>query len=226
MLAGKELKKSYGNLQVLKGVSLQITAGETVALVGSSGAGKTTLLQILGTLDAPDSGELWFEERNLLKLSRKQQARFRNEQLGFVFQFHHLMNEFTALENVAIPGLLGKKNSKAVYARATELLELVGLADRTAHKPTELSGGEKQRVAVARALINAPRLLLADEPTGNLDSANGKQLYELFLQLSAEQGLTILTATHDLQMANAMQRRLRMQDGLLAATAPEMNEQA
>lgn len=190
-------------------------SGEVVALVGSSGAGKSTLLQILGTLDNMDSGELMFEGQDVVGMSSKQQAQFRNQHLGFVFQFHHLLPEFTAMENVCIPGYIHGTLEQDLEERGNMLLDRLGLSERKEHKPTALSGGEQQRVAVARALINKPKLILADEPTGNLDSQNSKELYEMMYELAKTTGTTILLATHDLDLASQADRTLRIQDGLI-----------
>lgn len=217
MLSAQNITKSYGSLKVLKGVSIEIAAGEVVALVGSSGAGKSTLLQIVGTLDTADAGTVEFEGGDILSLGEKQQASFRNEQLGFVFQFHHLLPEFTALENVCMPALIGGKSVSEVEGRAKELLTRLGLADRMEHKPSELSGGEQQRVSVARALINEPRLILADEPTGNLDTHNSDELYQLIFDLAKSTGIGFLIATHNMALAERSDRVIRIQDGLIVA---------
>ncbi|MEL7341250.1 MAG: ABC transporter ATP-binding protein [Bacteroidota bacterium] len=217
MLSAQQITKSYGSLQVLKGVSIEVASGEVVALVGSSGAGKSTLLQIVGTLDTADSGTVEFEGGDILGLGEKQQAAFRNEQLGFVFQFHHLLPEFTALENVCMPALIGGKSVSDVEGRAKELLTRLGLQDRMEHKPSELSGGEQQRVSVARALINEPRLILADEPTGNLDTQNSDELYQLIFDLAKTTGIGFLIATHNLALAERSDRVIRIQDGLIVA---------
>lgn len=215
MLRGKGIYKSYGKLEVLKGVDIEISPGEMVSLVGASGAGKSTLLQILGTLDFPSSGEVYFEGELLNRLRDGEKADFRNRELGFVFQFHHLLPEFNAWENVALPGLIARKEKKAVEARARELLDYFGLAERMDHRPSELSGGEQQRVAVARALINQPRLLMADEPTGNLDSVNSDNLYELFRNLCKDLKVGILITTHNEKLASSADRELRMVDGII-----------
>ncbi len=213
MLRCKNIVKHYGSLEVLKGVDLQIEKGEVVSLVGSSGAGKSTLLHILGTLDEPDAGEVWLKEQLLTKLKGNELAAFRNKHIGFIFQFHHLLPEFTALENVCIPGWLGKRNKKQVEDRAKELLKLLGLESRMENKPMALSGGEQQRVAVARALINNPDIILADEPTGNLDSANAKELHQLFFDLRKEFHQTFLIVTHNEELAAQCDRIVHMKDG-------------
>lgn len=215
MLEARAIQKSYGNLNVLRGVDLQLSPGEIVTLVGSSGAGKSTLLQIMGTLDTPDSGQVIFEGQDISKLSDRKQAAFRNRNLGFVFQFHHLLPEFTAIENVCIPAFVAGTSQNEAKKRAEELLELLQLSDRIQHKPSELSGGEQQRVAVARALINRPSYILADEPTGNLDSANSQHLYELIRNLSVQFGVAFLVTTHNETLAESGTRRMRMKDGML-----------
>lgn len=215
MLSAQHITKSYGRLQVLRGVSLEVAPGEVVALVGSSGAGKSTLLQIVGTLDTADAGCVEFEGENILSLSEKQKAAFRNEQLGFVFQFHHLLPEFTALENVCMPALIGGKRPSEIEDKAQNLLARLGLQDRMDHKPSELSGGEQQRVSVARALINEPRLILADEPTGNLDTHNGDELYQLIFDLAKTTGVGFLIATHNMVLAERSDHVIRIQDGLI-----------
>ncbi len=213
MLRCKNIIKHYGSLEVLKGVDLQIEKGEVVSLVGSSGAGKSTLLHILGTLDEADAGEVWLKDQLLTKLKGNELAAFRNKHIGFIFQFHHLLPEFTALENVCIPGWLGKRNKKLVEDRAKELLKLLGLESRMENKPMALSGGEQQRVAVARALINNPDIILADEPTGNLDSANAKELHQLFFDLRKEFNQTFLIVTHNEELAAQCDRTVHMKDG-------------
>ena len=213
MIKLTDIHKSFGKLEVLKGIDLKINEGEFVSIVGASGAGKTTLLQIIGTLDTAHEGEVVINGTNIKKLSDKELSAFRNKQLGFVFQFHQLLPEFTALENVCIPGYIAKRNTKEVETKAKELLTKLGLQDRFHHKPNELSGGEKQRVAVARALINDPKLILADEPSGSLDSENKKELHSLLRQLCDDYGLTILLVTHDSDLTKVSDRVITMQDG-------------
>ena len=215
MIELKNIHKSFGRLQVLKGVSLRVEQGEMVSIVGASGAGKTTLLQIMGTLDRPDSGELWYEGHELFQKKDADLARFRNAEIGFVFQFHHLLPEFNALENVFLPGLIAGNSRKQLETRALELLSYLGLKDRVDHLPSELSGGEQQRVSVARALMNKPKLLLADEPSGNLDSKNADEMHALFKQLQSELGQTIVLITHNPDLAQMADRPLQMHDGLL-----------
>ncbi|MBR3871790.1 MAG: ABC transporter ATP-binding protein [Paludibacteraceae bacterium] len=209
------IHKSFGQLEVLKGIDLHIKEGEFVSIVGASGAGKTTLLQIIGTLDTDNEGEVVINGVNIKKLSDKELSAFRNKQLGFVFQFHQLLPEFTALENVCMPGLIARRNHKEVEEKAKELLTKLGLQDRFHHKPNELSGGEKQRVAVARALINNPKLILADEPSGSLDSGNKKELHSLLRKLCNDYGLTILLVTHDNELAETSDRIITMRDGMI-----------
>ena len=209
------IRKSFGCLEVLKGIDLQINEGEFVSIVGASGAGKTTLLQIIGTLDTAHEGEVVINGVEIKRLSDKQLSAFRNKQLGFVFQFHQLLPEFTALENVCIPGYIARRDSKEVEEKAKELLTKLGLQDRFHHKPNELSGGEKQRVAVARALINDPKLILADEPSGSLDSENKKELHSLLRKLCDDYGLTILLVTHDSDLAETSDRIIEMKDGVI-----------
>lgn len=213
MLRCKNITKRYGKLEVLKGVDLDINAGEIVSLVGSSGAGKSTLLHIVGTLDEADTGEVWLKDTALTNLQGNALATFRNKHIGFVFQFHHLLPEFTALENVCIPGWLGNRSKKQVEERAKELLKLLGLEHRIENKPNTLSGGEQQRVAVARALINNPDIILADEPTGNLDSANAKELHQLFFDLRKQFNQTFLIVTHNEELAAQCDRIVHMKDG-------------
>lgn len=213
MLIAKNLTKSYGTLCVLKGVSLEIHPGEMVSLLGTSGAGKSTLLQLLGTLDKPDSGEIFFDTTDIGKMSEKQKALFRNQTLGFIFQFHQLIPELTAWENVAIPALISGKSLSEVRSNAEKLLETFGLFERKNHKPNELSGGEQQRVAVARALMNSPKLILADEPTGNLDTQNSSLLFATFRKLADEKQTSLLIATHNPALAEIAHRKLFIQDG-------------
>lgn len=214
MIRVEKIKKSFGSLTVLKEVDMEIPAEKVVAIVGPSGAGKTTLLQIMGTLGKPDSGNVYIDNVNLSKLNDKAIAAFRNQNIGFVFQFHHLLPEFTALENVCIPGYIAKKPKEKVEDRAKELLSFLGLADRMEHKPSELSGGEQQRVAVARALINNPKVILADEPSGNLDSKNKEELHSLFFKLRDEFKQTFVVVTHDKELAAMADIQLTMNDGL------------
>jgi|TARA_B110000902_G_scaffold219579_1_gene254039 lipoprotein-releasing system ATP-binding protein len=216
MIITKNIHKYYGDVQVLKGLDLHIKKGEIVAIVGPSGAGKTTLLQILGTLDKPlkeEDFELSINNISLKNLSDKELSEFRNNHIGFIFQFHQLLPEFTALENVCIPAYIGKKNKKETEIRAKELLDFLGLSHRIHHKPNELSGGEQQRVAVARALINNPSVILADEPSGNLDSESAKNLHELFFKLRDEFGQTFILVTHNKELAEMTDRKLTMIDG-------------
>lgn len=215
VLKASNIHKSYGTLEILKGVNVGIERGEIVSIVGRSGAGKSTLLHILGTLDGADQGELLINDTAVRSLKTNQLAAFRNRHIGFVFQFHHLLPEFTALENVCIPGFIQKTPETQVRKRATELLDYLGLADRMTHKPTELSGGEQQRVAVARALINQPALIFADEPTGNLDSAASQDMHRLIRQLRDDYGQTFVIVTHNQELAELSDRRLEMRDGRL-----------
>lgn len=213
MLSAKNITKSYGNLQVLKGVSLDIKQGEIVSIVGSSGAGKSTLLHIIGTLDYPDEGSVYLKDQRVDQLKGKQLAGFRNKHMGFVFQFHHLLPEFTALENVSIPAWLAGKKKRETEANAKKLLDILGLKDRIENKPSALSGGEQQRVAVARALINNPDIVFADEPTGNLDSENARELHKLFVRLRDTLKQTFLIVTHNEELAQMSDRILHMKDG-------------
>ena len=213
MLSARNIQKRYGQLQVLKGVDINIKKGEIVSIVGSSGAGKSTLLHILGTLDKAGAGEISLNNQRIDKLSGKKLAAFRNNEIGFVFQFHHLLPEFTALENVCIPGWIAGRKKKDVKARAEELLGILGLSDRLENKPQQLSGGEQQRVAVARALINNPSIVMADEPTGNLDSANAKELHQLFIDLRKQFNQTFLIVTHNEELAQMSDRIVHMKDG-------------
>jgi lipoprotein-releasing system ATP-binding protein len=213
MLSCKNIHKTYGTLEVLKGVDLQINQGEIVSIVGSSGAGKSTLLHILGTLDTADAGEIYLENTRMDVLRGKALARFRNKHIGFVFQFHHLLPEFNALENVCIPGWIAGRKKKDVAERAKQLLQTLNLGDRLENKPQQLSGGEQQRVAVARALINNPQIVFADEPTGNLDSKNAKELHELFMQLRSQFSQTFLIVTHNEELSLMSDRVIHMKDG-------------
>ncbi|MCB0646001.1 MAG: ABC transporter ATP-binding protein [Saprospiraceae bacterium] len=219
MIEAKGIIKSYGNLQVLKGVDLEIEQGKIVSILGKSGAGKSTLLHILGTLDKPDGGVLTIGNTKVSEMSERQLAGFRNVNLGFVFQFHHLLDEFTALENVCIPAYIGKNDEKKTQTRAKELLSYLGLGDRMEHKPTQLSGGEQQRVAVARALINTPQVVLADEPTGNLDNTNSREMHELFLQLKKDFNQTFVIVTHNEELAEMSDKRYFMVDGRIDAVS-------
>ncbi len=213
MITLRNITKSFGSLQVLKGIDLDIAQGEVVSIVGPSGAGKTTLLQIMGTLDRADSGTIVINDTDVSRLSQKALARFRNQHIGFVFQFHQLLPEFTALENVMIPALIAGTSRREARQRAEELLSFMGLSERATHKPAELSGGEKQRVAVARALINKPAVVLADEPSGSLDSANKAELHALFFRLRDEMHQTFVIVTHDEQLAATTDRTIHMKDG-------------
>jgi len=215
MIKAKNICKSFGQLQVLKGVDIEVADGEFVSIIGASGAGKTTLLQIIGTLDTPDDGSLEVDSTNVLQLRGNALADFRNKHVGFVFQFHQLLPEFTALENVQIPALIARRNKKEAEAEAKEILCRLGLENRLDHKPAALSGGEKQRVAVARALINKPSLILADEPSGSLDSRNKEEMHKLLLSLKQEFGLTVLVVTHDQSLAAVSDRVVEMKDGLI-----------
>jgi len=213
MLRASNLVKSYGELAVLKGIDLEINKSEVVTIVGASGAGKSTLLHILGTLDTPDKGKVYIQEKDVFSQSSKNLAAFRNKSIGFVFQFHNLLPEFTALENVMIPGLIGQGEEKQVRERATSLLSMLGLDERRDHKPSELSGGEQQRVAVARAMINSPDLILADEPSGNLDSRNAIDLHNLFFKLRKDVGQTFVIVTHNEELARMSDRKIELKDG-------------
>lgn len=213
MIKAENIQKRYGELEVLKGVSLEISEGEIVSIVGASGAGKSTLLHIIGTLDKPDLGTLSIKNIETEKLKDKQLSDFRNRAIGFVFQFHHLLPEFTALENVCIPAFIAGKSQAEAEAKATELLTFLGLAERLNHKPSELSGGEQQRVAVARALVNRPAVVLADEPSGNLDSRSAKDLHRMFFDLREKFNQTFVIVTHNDELANMADRKLEMKDG-------------
>jgi len=209
------INKAYGDLKVLKGVSAEIQQGEIVSIVGASGAGKSTLLHIIGTLDRADSGKLIIADQEIEKLSAKKLSRFRNKNIGFVFQFHHLLPEFTAVENICIPGYIAKNNESDTKKQAMKLLSMLGLEQRSNHKPSELSGGEQQRVAVARALVNNPAVVLADEPSGNLDSVSAQNLHELFFDLRKELNQTFVIITHNEELANMADRKLTMKDGVI-----------
>ena len=224
MIDIKGITKSFGNLQVLKGIDLHIDKGEVVSIVGPSGAGKTTLLQIIGTLDKPDKGSVMIDNTDVSQLSEKRLADFRNQHIGFVFQFHQLLPEFTALENIMIPAFIAGKSRHEARERAEELLAFMDLADRAGHKPTELSGGEKQRIAVARALVNNPAVILADEPSGSLDSKNKTDLHRLFFDLRDKFGQTFVIVTHDESLASITDRTIHMKDGLLTGTSVTNND--
>ena len=213
ILQAKNITKSYGELEILKGVDLSIKENEIVSIIGASGAGKTTLLQILGTLDTPSNGELVIDETNPFDLSEKQLAKFRNDTLGFIFQFHQLLPEFTACENIMIPGLIKGLSKKEAKEKAVEFLEKVGLQDRMNHKPSELSGGEQQRTAVCRALMNQPKIIFGDEPSGNLDTQSSKELHELFFKLREEYRQTFVLVTHNTELAQMADRSLSIIDG-------------
>ena len=215
MIEARKINKSFGNLKVLKGIDVKIDKGEIVTIVGASGAGKTTLLQIIGTLMQSDSGSVKINGTEVSTLREKQLAAFRNSEIGFVFQFHHLLPEFNALENVCIPAFIARRNRRDTEKRALELLTLLNLANRIDHKPSELSGGEQQRVAVARALINEPAVILADEPSGNLDTQHKNELHQLFFNLREKFGQTFVIVTHDKELASMADRSLQMKDGLI-----------
>jgi lipoprotein-releasing system ATP-binding protein len=215
MLKATNITRTYNDLQVLKGVDINVNKGEIVSIVGSSGAGKSTLLHILGSLDKANTGEIWINNQRIDTLKEKELAKFRNQHIGFVFQFHHLLPEFTALENVCIPGWIAGTPKNELEERALELLTILGLQDRASHKPSELSGGEQQRVAVARSLINNPDIVFADEPTGNLDSTHAQELHELFLHLQKTMGQTFLIVTHNEALAKMSDRVVHMKDGFI-----------
>ena len=215
MIQLKNITKSFGSLQVLRGIDLSVEEGQVVSIVGPSGAGKTTLLQIMGTLDKADSGQVIINGQDISTLNQKKLSRFRNKHLGFVFQFHQLLPEFTALENIMIPAFIGGADKKEAEERARELLQFMGLADRATHKPNELSGGEKQRVAVARALVNHPDVIMADEPSGSLDSQNKEELHKLFFDLRDKYGQTFVIVTHDESLATLTDRTIHMKDGII-----------
>lgn len=215
MIQIQDIRKSFGSLEVLKGVNLSISKGEIVSIIGKSGAGKTTLLQIIGTLDKPDSGKIWINGIDVSLLNDKELADFRNKHIGFIFQFHQLLPEFNALENVMMPAMISSGDWKAAEKRATELLKELGLGDRLTHKPNELSGGEKQRVAAARALMMSPDVILADEPSGSLDEENKQELHRLLLQMQKQYGQTIIIVTHDKELAEISDRIIEMRDGMV-----------
>ncbi len=215
MIEVSNIHKRFGNLRVLKGINLSVSKGEIVSIVGASGAGKSTLLHIIGTIDKPDQGSIIINDVNVNKLTEKRLSLFRNRQIGFVFQFHHLLPEFTAFENVCIPGYISKNNRKKTEEYAESLLDFLNLLSRKDHKPSELSGGELQRVAVARALINNPAVLLADEPSGNLDSKNSVELHELFFKLREKMNQTFIIVTHNQELANMADRKLKIKDGVI-----------
>ena len=216
MIRIENLTKQFGELQVLKGVSLEVKQGEVISIVGPSGAGKTTLLQLIGTLDKPTSGKIFFNDEELSRMNNKRLATFRNKHIGFVFQFHQLLPEFTALENIIIPALIAGRDRKEAEKEAMELLKIMNLEERAAHKPAEMSGGENQRIAVARALINHPDVILADEPSGSLDSKNKEELHKLFFDLRDKFGQTFIIVTHDETLATLTDRTIRMVDGTIA----------
>ncbi|MBN1951824.1 MAG: ABC transporter ATP-binding protein [Bacteroidales bacterium] len=215
MIEVKNIRKSFGSLNVLKGIDATISKGEIVTIVGASGAGKTTLLQIMGTLMRPEEGEVVINQTHVHRLKDRQMASFRNSEIGFIFQFHHLLPEFSALENVCIPGFIAGRPKKEVEKKADEILKMLNLSERSHHKPSELSGGEQQRVAVARALINNPAVILADEPSGNLDSQNKNDLHKLFFDLRDQYGHTFVIVTHDKELAGMADRTLHIRDGLI-----------
>ena len=223
IISVRGITKRFGNLAVLRGIDLDIYKGEVVSIVGPSGAGKTTLLQIMGLLDLPTSGSVVIDGRDVTKLKQKELAEVRNRRIGFVFQFHQLLAEFTALENVMLPALIGGVSRKQALARAEELLEMLGLAQRANHKPSELSGGENQRVAVARSLVNNPSIVLADEPSGSLDTKNKEELHRLFFELREKLGQTFVIVTHDEQLASLTDRTIHLKDGMIVADKTEEN---
>ncbi len=213
MIKVKDIHKSYGELEVLKGVSLDIARGEVISITGASGAGKSTLLHILATLSQADSGEVMIAGEEVSRMGDREISRFRNTKIGFVFQFHNLLPEFSALENICLPGYIAKRNKSEVESRAKELLEMMNLTSRADHKPSQLSGGEQQRVAIARALINSPMVIFADEPSGNLDSVNREEIHNLFFELRDKLGITVVVVTHDERLAEMADRKIIMKDG-------------
>lgn len=213
MIKGEGLSKSYGDLEVLKGVDIHIQSKEIVSITGPSGAGKSTLLQLLGTLDSPSKGSVLYDNQDITRLRARKMAQFRNENIGFIFQFHHLLPEFTALENVSMPAFINGMSRKEAQKRSMELLDMLGLQERLDHKPSELSGGEQQRVAVARALMNKPKVIFADEPSGNLDTENAHDLHQLFLKLRDDYGQTFVIVTHNNELARLADRVIKMKDG-------------
>ncbi|MFI3247975.1 MAG: ABC transporter ATP-binding protein [Rikenellaceae bacterium] len=215
MITAKNISKKFGDLEVLKGVTLEVSRGEVVAITGASGAGKSTLLQIIGTLMLSDEGNILIDGVDLSRLKDRELSRFRNERIGFVFQFHNLLAEFTAFENICLPGYIGGRSRADVESRAQELLEMMGLSQRRDHKPSALSGGEQQRVAIARAMINTPAVILADEPSGNLDSKNRTEIHNLFFELRDKLGLTVVVVTHDDELAAMSDRKIVMRDGVI-----------
>ena len=217
MIKVESLQKSYGTLKVLKGINLEVADSSVVTIVGASGAGKSTLLHLIGTLDRPDGGRVLMDGTDLYKLSDKELAEFRNRNIGFVFQFHHLLPEFTAVENVALPAMIAGATKAEAMRRAGELLDYLKLSERATHKPSQLSGGEQQRVAVARALVNNPKLILADEPSGNLDTENARKLHQLFFDLRDRFGQTFIVVTHNTELAQMADRTVTMQDGVIVA---------
>ena len=219
MIKVTDIRKRFGTLEVLRGVSLDVTQGEVVSIVGASGAGKTTLLQIMGSLARPDAGRVEIGGQDLFALNDRALSRFRNERIGFVFQFHHLLPEFTAFENICLPGLIGRRPRAEVERRAAELLALMNLTARRDHKPAQLSGGEQQRVAIARAIVNSPAVLLADEPSGNLDTRNRDEIHRLFFDLRDRLGQTVVIVTHDEGLAGMADRKITMSDGLILTNA-------
>ncbi len=216
MLKAEDIRKSYGSLKVLKGVNLRVEKGEVVVIVGASGAGKSTLLHILGTLDSPESGNVLIQDKDVFTQSQAALAQFRNKHIGFVFQFHNLLPEFSAIENVMIPGLIAGDDEKQVRKKAEELMMKLGIAGRREHKPSEMSGGEQQRTAVARALINSPAIVFADEPSGNLDSANAAELHQLFFKLRQDMGYTFVIVTHNVEFADMADRKIEIRDGVIS----------